>query len=209
MAAQDAAHRLRGNVTLVAKLNLGSSDADVAKMKQFLAKAPWVAESMYTSADEVLSQELEYNADIKDLIDENPFSAEFEVKINENYVFADSLTKISRSLESLEQVDRVVLPMEIAEGISTVVSNVQIVLAVIAAALLLISIVLIYNTVSLSVYSRRLVIHSMKLVGATRGFIRGPFIRSGLASGAIAGVLASALMWLLAAEPYSGCILRP
>ncbi len=198
-AASAAAHRLRGSVTLVAKLNLGSTDADVAEMKRFFAKAPWTVESMYTSADEVLSQELEYNVDIKDLIDENPFSGEFEVRIDENYIYADSLAKISRQLESLEQVDHVVLPMEIADGISRMVSNVQIVLGIIAAALLLISIVLIYNTVSLSVYSRRLVIHSMKLVGATPGFIRAPFIKSGLASGALAGVIASAVMWLLLA----------
>lgn len=198
LAASDAAGRLRGSVTVVAKLNPGADDAEVSAMKRFLGAQPWVAESMYTSADDVLAQELQYNAEIKDLIDENPYSAEFELKVTPDYVHPDSLIKIQRSMECLEQVDHVVLPVEIACGISSMVSNVQIVLGAVAAVLLLISIVLIYNTVNLSVYSRRLIIHSMKLVGATPGFIRAPFIRSGLVSGAIAGVIASALVWLLA-----------
>ena len=198
LAASDAAGRLRGSVTVVAKLNPGADDAEVSAMKRFLGAQPWVAESMYTSADDVLAQELQYNAEIKDLIDENPYSAEVELKVTPDYVHPDSLIQIQRSMECLEHVDHVVLPVEIARGISSMVSNVQIVLGAVAAVLLLISIVLIYNTVNLSVYSRRLIIHSMKLVGATPGFIRAPFIRSGLVSGAIAGVIASALVWLLA-----------
>lgn len=198
LAASDAAGRLRGSVTVVAKLNPGAGEAEVSAMKRFVGCQPWVAESMYTSADDVLAQELQYNSEIKDLIDENPYSAEFELKVMPDYVHPDSLIKIQRSMECLEQVDHVVLPVEIARGISSMVSNVQIVLGAVAAVLLLISIVLIYNTVNLSVYSRRLIIHSMKLVGATPGFIRAPFIRSGLVSGAAAGVIASALVWLLA-----------
>lgn len=198
VVASDAAGRLKGSVTVVAKLNPGATEAEVSKTKQFLGAAPWVAESMFTSADDVLAQELQYNSEIKDLIDENPYSAEFEVKVNPDYASPDSLMKIQRSLECLEQVDHVVLPVEIARGISSMVSNVQIVLGAVAAVLLLISVVLIYNTVNLSVYSRRLVIHSMKLVGATPGFIRRPFVVSGLVSGAVAGLVASALLWLLA-----------
>lgn len=198
VAATDAAGKLRGGVTVVAKLNPGATEAEASGIKQFLSRAPWVAQSMYTSADDVLAQELEYNAEIKDLIDENPYSAEFEVRVRPDYIYPDSLLKIQRTLEGLEAVDHVVLPIEIAEGITTMVSKVQIVLGIVAGILLLISIVLIFNTVSLSVYSRRLLIHTMKLVGATPGFIRGPFIRSGMLSGAIAGGIASVVIWLLA-----------
>lgn len=196
--ASEASGRLRGSVTVVVKLVPGATDQEVVKIKQYIGRAPWVAESMYTSAEDVLAQELEYNAEIKDLIDENPYSAEFEMKIKPDYVQGDSMAMIQRSLECLEPVDHVLLPVEIAHGISSMVSRVQVMLGAVAAVLLIISVVLIYNTVSLSVYSRRLIIHTMKLVGATPGFIRGPFIRSGLISGALAGLISSALLWACA-----------
>lgn len=198
VAASDAAGRLRGGVTVVAKMNPGATDREISGIKQFLNREPWVAQSMFTSADDVLAQELEYNAEIKDLIDENPFSAEFEIRVKPDYIYTDSLLHIRRTMEGLEAIDHVVLPVEMAEGITTMVSKVQIVLGIVAGILLLISIVLIFNTVSLSVYSRRLLIHTMKLVGATPGFIRGPFIRSGMISGAIAGAIAAGLIWLMA-----------
>ena len=83
---------------------------------------------------------------------------------------------------------------DVIEGVDAMVRRTTLVLAGLAIILLLVSIALIGNTVSLSVYGRRFIIHTMKLVGATPGFIRRPFVLAGLRDGFIAGVAASALI---------------
>lgn len=194
IAAGEASRTLRSEVALIVKLDLQTTDQEVARFKRYVSEVPWAESSMYTSPADVLAQEMEHNADILELLDENPYSGEFEIKLTPAYACADSIAKVCRLVESLEYVDQAVAPAEIADNISRVVSRGQIALGIAAAALLLISVVLIYNTVSLSVYSRRMVIQSMKLVGATPGFIRSPFVRSGIASGVIAATAASAVI---------------
>lgn len=194
IAAGEASSTLRSEVAVIVKLDLNTTDQEVARFKRYVDEVPWAAASMYTSPEDVLAQEMEHNADIMELLDENPYSGEFEIKLTPAYACSDSIAKVCRLVESLEYVDHAVAPAEIADGISRVVSRGQIALGCAAAALLLISVVLIYNTVSLSVYSRRMVIQSMKLVGATPSFIRGPFVRSGIASGLIAATCASAVI---------------
>ncbi len=197
LVAGEASRALRSEVALIVKLDLQTSDQEVALFKRYVDEVPWAASSMYTSPADVLAKEMEHNADIIELLDENPYSGEFEIKLAPAYACSDSIAKVCRLVESLEYVDHVVAPAEIADGISRVVSRGQLILGCAAAALLLISVVLIYNTVSLSVYSRRMVIQSMKLVGATPAFIRAPFVWSGIASGLIAATAASALLCAL------------
>ena len=82
----------------------------------------------------------------------------------------------------------------VVDSVNSFLNRLSVVLLAIAAALLVISFVLINNTVSLAVYSRRFIIHTMKLVGATGAFIRRPFLLAGAGTGAIAGVAAAAIL---------------
>ncbi len=91
-------------------------------------------------------------------------------------------------------VDEVSVNTDMVESLTRNARMFNTVMLVIAAALLLISFVLINNTVRLTVYSRRFLIHTMKLVGATPGFIRRPFILSNLVQGVVAGIVASGLL---------------
>ena len=100
----------------------------------------------------------------------------------------------------------------IIEGVDTAMRRASTVLLSVAAALLLISFVLINNTVNLSIYSRRFLIHTMKLVGATTAFIRRPFVVAGAVNGLISAAVASVLLVLLriyaaSAEPMAAVAL--
>ena len=94
----------------------------------------------------------------------------------------------------MPEVDEATANTEMIDNLDRNARLLNLILIIIAAALLLISFVLINNTVRLTVYSRRFLIHTMKLVGATGAFIRRPFLQINLLQGVIAGVLASGIL---------------
>ena len=124
----------------------------------------------------------------------NPLSAEFEVKVKTHYANTDSLNKIEYELKQVPGIDSVQMHKDVVEAINSNIQNVAMVLIVVAAVLLIISFALINNTVRLTVYSRRFLIHTMKLVGANPGFIRRPFVTSSMTTGLIASVIATVLL---------------
>lgn len=185
-----------GNVSVIVKMDQMASKADLKRMTSYLAAAPFAASSAFTSADEVLQQELEYNSEILELLDENPYAPEYEVRLQPAYVNADSIKLVANQLAALGGVDEVVSQVDMVEAVDAAYRKISWVLTVVAAVLLVISLVLIYNTVSIAVYSRRFVIRTMQLVGATGAFIRRPFVWSGVLSGVLSGLLASGLLLL-------------
>lgn len=193
-AAHLASDSLRGEMAMICRLDLGATPADADRMKQEFGHAGYLSSWLYTSPEDVLAQEMEYNADIIELLDENPYSGEFELRLKPAYVNPDSMNMIAMRLESIDCVDEVVSPAQAAAAVNAAYSKLMIVLSVVGAAFLLISIVLINNTISLSIYSRRFLIHSMRLVGATGGFIRRPFVKAGVIMGVLAGAVASCVV---------------
>lgn len=196
-AARSASETLRSEMSVVCRLNQGASQAEVDRLKQEFGKAPYLSSWLYTSPDDVLAQEMEYNAEILELLDENPYSAEFDLKLKPAYVNPDSIRMVAMRLESFSCVDEVVSPVEAVATVNDAYRKLMLVLSIVGGALLLISIVLINNTISLSIYSRRFLIHSMRLVGATGAFIRRPFVKAGVVMGLLAGAVASAVICAL------------
>lgn len=172
----------------------GTPQYDIAPLKQALNKAPYAGSYTFTTADRILASEInDDNREAIELIGENPYTDEFEIKINHAWLQPDSLSKIEKALSAFPFVEDVVVPsLSIARSVSSGLSRIALTTLAFAALLLVISIALINNTVSLSIYSRRFIIHTMKLVGATRSYIRRPFVKAGAAAGAIAATLASA-----------------
>lgn len=149
----------------------------------------------YSPAEEILARESEYMAqDIAAIAGGNPYNSEFDVKVRPAYASADSVDALSAIFADIPGVHEVTGESTIIEGIDTMVSRSTAILSAAALILLAVAIALINNTVSLSVYGRRFIIHTMKLVGATPGFIRRPFITAGLRDGIIAGLAAAALI---------------
>lgn len=167
----------------------------VNEFKQMFTDAPYVASFRYFSpeqANETWREEMGEN--LTELLDVNPFLPEFEVNVKAAYAHPDSLDAIVLPLTRMEEVFQVNAHSEVAEQVNRNMSTLMWVLSIAALALLPISFVLINNTIRLTIFSRRFMIHTMKLVGASRGFIRRPFILSNLLQAVIAAVIASALL---------------
>lgn len=189
---------LMSNVTVIVKLNPQSAPEDEARAGEAIKALPFASEVVFTAADEVLAQEMEHNAEVLEIIGENPYSSEYEVKLAPQYVHPDSIAVISNRLMFIDGVDAVVSQSDMIKAMSTLSTKGSLVLSCVALVLLVISVVLIYNTVSIAVYARRFVIRTMQLVGATSAFIRKPFLMAGAWWGVAAGIIASALLCALA-----------
>ncbi len=191
LAAKTATDGIKQNMGFVVELSDDVSPETLEQFRQMWLTAPYASGFSYISAEEALKQETELiGEDILQIMEVNPYHAEFEVKMTPRYADGDSIRKIAARLEGDPRVAKVRTDPVMVESVNSGINNIIMVLSVIAAALLLISFVLINNTVRLTVYSKRFLIHTMKLVGATGGFIRKPFLVSNVINGVIASILA-------------------
>ncbi|MDE6369285.1 MAG: permease-like cell division protein FtsX, partial [Muribaculaceae bacterium] len=192
IAGHSGADMLKSNLGFIVKVEREATDNDVNRLKKMFNSSPYVMGYVYSSADEIMATESQYiGEDIAGLLDINPFGAEFDVKVNPEYASVDSIEAISARLSEDGAIESVLTESTMIASVNTTLGRVSWVLMTVALALLVISIVLIYNTVHLAVYSRRFVIHTMKLVGATGGFIRKPFVLAGALNGMISAAIAS------------------
>lgn len=196
-AGHRVATSLRENMGFVMVLTDDATPAQIRDMKLRLLTQPWAAHVTVVTANEVLQRWQKMVGDDEDILKlsgVNPFSPEIEVRVHAAYARPDSLAHITAPLEMAPFVSEIKVHDEMVERVNDTLSQLTVVLAVIAAALLVISVVLIFNTVRLAVYARRFTIYTMKLVGATRGFIRRPFLAANAVNGVIAGIISGAIL---------------
>lgn len=191
------------NLTRYVKENIGfdivlkesADEHQVNALEQYLNKAPFVSSVRYVSKEDALAEwEKETGENLIATLGVNPLSAEFEVNVKSEYASVDSLNAICAAIAQGPAVDEINIQRDLIEKVNENMRHAAIVLGAVALILLIISVALINNTVRLSVYSKRFLIHTMKLVGATSGFIRRPFIRANIINGIIAGILANLLL---------------
>ena len=120
----------------------------------------------------------------------NPFQATIEAKLKSEYANIDSLRVIEKRLTSYPNISELLYQQDMMQLVNNNIKRIGLVLVVLTLALMLISFALINNTIRLLIYSKRFLIYTMRLVGATPGFIRKPFVRYNISSGFFAGVLA-------------------
>ena len=118
-----------------------------------------------------------------------PIPVSINVGLKAEYVSADSLARIIPVLQAFPEVEEVESRQSLVEALNRNLSGISLVLGVFIALLLFISFILIGNTVRLSLYAKRFTIHTMRLVGATRAFIRRPFIGSAVVQGLVSGLI--------------------
>lgn len=200
------------SVTRDIKENMGfdlimAEDVDestINEIKQQLGKSPFVSSFSYFSAEDALRQwQEDTGEDLSDILDANPFYDEFDIKVKEIYANVDSINAITSRFRANKAVGDINIHTEMVETVNRNIRSIALVLITVAAALLLISFMLINNTVRLTIYSRRFLIHTMKLVGATGGFIRRPFLINNVVHGIIAAAISSALLSALVYYAHS------
>ena len=192
---------VRNKLTVTVQAKPGTSDININRLKRLIGTNPAVQSYKFMSADMVLAQEVQYiGEEVVTLLDENPYSAEYEVHLKKQAADKNGVERFRAQMLKDKDVEDVITDLTVVENVSRSFRNMAIVLSVLGGVLLIISLVLIAATVSLSIYSRRFLIRTMKLVGATPGFIRAPFVKAGLVNGIIAGLVAS--VFLAGAQLY-------
>lgn len=195
VAGKSLTDDLRRSLGFVIKMERDCPAEYINTLKQELTDMPAVGVFTFLSADDIMEEESMYlGEDIAALVDANPYSPEFDIKVKPDYSSPDSIAAIGARLEQYSGVSEVVTESAVIEGVDSTLRRLSAVLLCVAAVLAVVSVTLINNTISLSIYSRRFVIHTMKLVGATAAFIRRPFLLAGAMNGLFAGLAASAVL---------------
>lgn len=195
IAANSLTDYVKENIGFDVVMKNDASQQEIDALKQMWTKAPYVASVKYISKEDALqSWEKETGENLMEVIGVNPLSSEFEVRVKPQYVSVDSLNRIEYALSQNKSIDSVKMHKDVVEKINSNVNSVVLVLGAVLVLLVIISFVLINNTVRLAVYSRRFIIYTMKLVGATPGFIRRPFVLTNVVNGLIASLVAMAML---------------
>jgi cell division transport system permease protein len=155
-----------------------------------------------------------FGEDFEKVLGENPLLDTYEVLLDGAVVKAEQIDELVAELKKMKGVGDVIVPLGVVEKINSTISRIRTILIVFGVVLLLISLILLNNTIRISIYSKRYIINTQKLVGATKWFIMRPFLGSALWQGVLAGVLAAAMfvvvIWRLdAAMPEFGTLTEP
>lgn len=176
-------------VDIVLKQN--TDTATVSRLRKVLDVAPYCLDYRYISSEEALQEHITtLGEDPVKFLGYNPLLASFEVHMRENYANPDSLAVIEKRLESLPYVEQVVYQEDLFSVLNRHIQELSWWLLAVAGLLLLISLVLIGNTIRLQIYSQRFMINTMRLVGAKASMIKAPIVRRSMGIGFLAGLLA-------------------
>lgn len=214
LSARQLSKDVKENFTVTLLLDDDLEEADAQKFQQRLNAQPYARATTLITAEQALKEEsARMGTDPSEFLGgDNPYTASIEMNVTADYACTDSLLRITRELKSLWQVADVVYQRDIVDNLNHTLRKATLVLAALAVLLMIISVVLINNTVRLSVYARRQTIHTMRLVGASWGFIRWPFIKRSLGIGLVAAIIAIAILlagihWAEAQDAYVATII--
>ncbi|MBQ5854908.1 MAG: permease-like cell division protein FtsX [Alistipes sp.] len=162
-------------------LSVQISQSDVVRSVEFVSKQAKLEDEQFRRA---------YEVDVEAILGENPLADSFDVTLSAQAADSLSLAKFVEQTSALEGVDYISCPENLLERVHYVLDTMQFLLLAFGGAMLIISLVLLGNTLRLVIYSRREAINTMKLVGATRWFIIKPFLRRGALQGFVAALVA-------------------
>ena len=186
---------VKENLTVTVMLGDDVSVNEAKRLCRDLYHRPYSKNIDYVSKDQALAEQTKaMGSDPSEFLGANPFVATLELQMKSEYANRDSLKWIAKELRKNPKVVDVAYQEDLMDNVNANLNRINIVLLILAALLTFVSFALISNAVRLSVYSRRFLIHTMKLVGASWGFIRRPFMRQGLLVGIIAALLANMVL---------------
>ena len=182
---------VKENLTVTVMLGDDVSVNEAKRLCRDLYHRPYARNIDYVSKEQALKEQTEaMGSDPSEFLGVNPFVATLELQLKSDYANRDSLMWIIYELQKNPKVTDVAYQEDLMDNVNRNLARMNIVLLCLAVLLTFVSFSLINNTVRLSVYSRRFLIHTMKLVGASWGFIRRPFIRQAVVVGVVAALLA-------------------
>ena len=189
--AKSVSDYFKENMQVSVMMKSTVSEATTLKFKDKLDKERYIKTSVYVSKEQGMSEMAQMlGDDFLDVFEVSPIPASIDITLDADYVSADSLEVVKSEIGKSDLVDEVVYQRSLVDALNANLSKISLILAVFISLLLFISFVLINNTVRLNVFARRFTIHTMKLVGATKSFIRAPFLVQSVFQGIFAAIVA-------------------
>jgi len=192
------------NLSIFVKENINFSviisddmkETDILRLQKRLNDEPFVKETEYISKKQALKEQTEaMGTNPKEFLGYNPFKASIEIKLHSDYANSDSIAKIEKSIKRNTNIQEVLYRTDLINAVNENIRNISLMLLGLAILLTFISFALINNTIRLTIYSKRFLIHTMKLVGASWGFIRRPFLLRNFWIGVLAAIVADGMLW--------------
>ena len=170
-------------------------EVEIIRLQKNLDASKYVKSTEYITKKEAARElKKELGEDFVDFLGYNPLLASIDVHLQADYANPDSIKLIKKDLQEYEQIKEVFYQKSLVQLVNQNIRKISLIILIFSAFLFLIAIALINNTIRLSIYSKRFIINTMQLVGATKGFIRRPFIYRGMLQGIIAAFIAMGLL---------------
>lgn len=196
MAAERVASSLQSSIMVMVELENDLTETERGAIEELLKGDPLTASVQFVSREEKAADKefrKVFESSFEEVLDENPLLDSFEVTLTADSENRDEVDRFLTNVEQLDGVDRATFPAMIAEQLHRTVGKIRFVMILFGGALLLISLILLNNTIRLAIFSKRYLINTMKLVGATKWFIMKPFLTSAVKQGLLSGLLAALL----------------
>ncbi len=193
--AQRVSDYFKENIKLSLICSQDTDDAGAAALAGRLEALPYVRETSVVGkaqGEKELREML--GEDFLSVFETAPVPVSVDLSLRAEYVSADSLARIVPALQAIPEVEEVESRQSLVEALNRNLGGISLVLGIFILLLLFISFMLIGNTVRLGLHARRFTIHTMQVVGASRSFIRRPFIRAAVLQGLVSAVLACGML---------------
>lgn len=193
--AQKLSTQVKENIGFTIYLHDDIKEVDIQRLQKAIDISDYAAQTTYISKDqavEVLKKDL--GEDFMQYLDYNPLLASIEVKVNADYAHADSLAQIKAQLSKSSKIKEINYEESLVQMVQDNIQRVGALMLGFSLLLLIVAIALINNSIRLSIYSKRFLIKSMQLVGATQTFIRRPFVQKGIVHGIYSALIAILLI---------------
>jgi cell division transport system permease protein len=189
--AKSVSDYFKENMQVSVMMKQNVSDDAALSFKASLDKERFIKSTVFVSKEQGRREMADMlGDDFLEIFETSPIPVSIDVTLDADYVSADSLEVVRAEIGKSSLVDEVTYQRSLVDALNANLSKISMVLAVFIALLLFISFVLINNTVRLNVFARRFTIHTMKLVGATKSFIRAPFLVQSVFQGIFAAIIA-------------------
>ena len=196
LGAHNLSVYVKENINFSILISDDMKESDILKLQKKLDKEPFVKATEYISKKQALREQTEaMGTDPQEFLGYNPFTASIEVKLHSDYANSDSIVKIEKKIKKNTNIQEVLYQKDLIDAVNDNIRNISLMLLGLAVILTFISFALINNTIRLTIYSKRFLIHTMKLVGASWSFIRRPFLRRNFWIGVLSAVIADAVLW--------------
>lgn len=195
LSANNLSDYMRENISISVIVSDDMKEPEALKFQKQMDGKAYVKESAYISKEQALKEQTEaMGTDPAEFLGYNPLKASIELRLHAEYANSDSIAWIEKEIKTQKKVMEVRYPQDLLDLVNRNIQRLSLFLLGLAALLTLISFALINNTIQLAVYANRFLIHTMKLVGASWGFIRRPFLVRNLWIGVSAATVADAIL---------------